>query len=113
MPDQGDLTPEELARLNAAYHDGAYWMKDNVVDDQYTPTNAEVKARADTVYPIRKLREVRDHYAGNIFWRCENDQIQWYMLNDERKWIPLSERVWTVSPERIRIWADLLDNPWE
>jgi hypothetical protein len=62
------------------------------------------------------LREVRDPHNDTLVWRCAEGLLQCRQLNTD-EWLPLitgsrfANDAHGLSPERIRRWADLLDNP--
>jgi hypothetical protein len=68
--------------------------------------------------PKRVLREELDPNGGEVLWRHGEDGLAYKRVHEIRDvWASLTGgidhgRVFTPYPERIRLWADLLANPY-
>jgi hypothetical protein len=105
-----------VEEVRTAFMDGAAWVDDFRAHYAATPARNERVCETLRRYPKpKKLREVEDLGTPTRF-RCLNGIIEgsnrgysvWTQLrnNDTRQ-------PWAVTPERIKLWADLLDNPYE
>lgn len=81
----------------------------------------QMAADAFPLPPKRVLREEPDPNAGEVLWRYGDDGLAYKPLRDSAaypsKWTSLtggidSGRVFAPYPARIRLWADLLANPY-
>lgn len=70
-------------------------------------------ARSRCLYPlptITRPRVVKDPHSADIVWRCDGGVLQYRQGNHE--W-SMGPGYWYASPERVRLWAELLANPTE
>lgn len=110
---------EAVLRERAAFTHGAYWAWfNNYAESSGAKFNHEgfVDQRAADNYPLPKitrLREVPDPHKANILWRCK-DGLLWYCwTNREDVGWYTGTVLWSPTPERVNLWADLLQNPLE
>lgn len=75
-----------------------------------------VDGRAADHYPlptITRPRVVKDPHKANTSWRCK-DGLLWYSwTNKENQGWYTGTVLWNPTPERVKLWADLLANPTE
>jgi hypothetical protein len=66
--------------------------------------------------PKRVLREETDPNGGEVLWRYREPSGLEYRRIERGRWLSLTggegSRVFAPFPERIRLWADLLANPY-
>lgn len=63
-------------------------------------------------FPLPKVtrpRVVKD--SAGYEWRCNDNHLEWRLTRDWHR--PVDGASWRLSPDNVRLWADLLANPTE
>ncbi len=74
---------------------------------------ATLARKAFPLPPKEVLREEPDPMGYAHAWRCWNGVLQFQTSPATGgNWMNATDGVYAVSPERVRLWADLMDNPY-
>lgn len=123
MSDDKTVTEREaVLRERAAFAHGAYWAwLNNYAESSGAKFNHEgyVDLRAAERYPlptITRPRVVRDPRSKGYEWQCVGGALQWRYPDTMESWSSWDSGgayIWTPVPDRVKLWADLLQNPLE
>lgn len=103
---------EAVGREHGAFLEGVKWAM------VAKPAGCRTKEdEAEYRYPVRKyirLRVVPDPHDTAVLWAMVDGYFRWRWKYVEEPWrVPVNASCNTVTPERVRLWADLLANPTE
>lgn len=118
MSDNSITEREAVLRERAAFIRGSVW-------ERSFATSCSAEQRAEKLFRLPKVTRPRTekdpHPEFHQMWKAEDGQLYFSFGGADKGWFLVDEKNRTIyrdsvcwpTPERIRLWADLLDRPTE